>query len=150
MRQELPAGIARHAGGGAKNSQIEQCFEGAQRIAVEFAFVVDAAHPGPLDEIVREDLVPELDDLTRFREKAVAANVEPETFMFNGAADTADIAGVLLDHADRIALLRQKIGCGEPGRTSPNDGHIDLLAAAALIGHSFPRFFSRLKVAARS
>src|SRR3546814_15638860 len=47
---QLPAEIAEHTERGTKNPQIGQGFESPQRVAVEFALIIDAAHAGTLNE----------------------------------------------------------------------------------------------------
>src|SRR3546814_13641004 len=55
---QLPAEIAEHAERGTKNPQLGQGFESPQRVAVEFALIIDAAHAGTLNEVVRQDHIP--------------------------------------------------------------------------------------------
>jgi hypothetical protein len=55
----------------------------------------------------------------------VPADVEAETRMFHGAADPADVARILLDHRDAVALPGQQIGGGEPRRPRPDDRDVD-------------------------
>ena len=120
----LGPGIARHAQTRTPDAQIEQRLEGAQRIAVEFALIIDAAHTWALDEIVGQNLVPQIDDFLRFREKAMPADVEAKALVLDRAADAADIALVLFDHRHLIALLGQQIGGGQPGRPRADDGDV--------------------------
>ena len=65
VREYLRLGIARHAQGGADDAQVEQRLKGAQRIAVKFALIIDAAHARALDKVVRQDFIPQIDDLFR-------------------------------------------------------------------------------------
>ena len=64
-----------------EDAEIAQRLEGAQRIGIEFAAVVDARQPRPLDEIVGQDLVPQVDHFLRLGEEAVAADVEQEALV---------------------------------------------------------------------
>ncbi len=140
--EQLPAQIARHAQRRAEHAEVPQRLERTQRIAVELALIIDAAHPRALDEIVRQDLVPEIDHLARLREESVAADVESEAVVLDGAADAADIDGILLDHRHALAGLCQEIGSGQAGRACADDGNID--AVLLLGGHGLlPRLLVR-------
>src|SRR5690606_19121916 len=101
--------IAEHAGGGAPDPEIAQGFEGAQRIGVELALVIDAAHPRTLDEVVGQDLVPQIHDLFALREEAMATDVEPIAFVLHCAADATNVGGILLDDRNGFALLGEQI-----------------------------------------
>jgi hypothetical protein len=135
--KELRLGERGHAHCRTPQAEVPQGLEGAQRIGVEFALIIDAAHPRPLNEIVRQDLVPEIDHFLGFRKEAVAADVEPETLMLHGAADAADIDRVLFDHSDRVTLLGEQIGGGQACRPRPDDRHVNCLAGPL---HVLPRF----------
>jgi hypothetical protein len=50
------------------------------------AVVVDAGEARALDEIVGQYLVPEVDDLLRLREEAMAADVEKKVLIVNRSA----------------------------------------------------------------
>ena len=82
------------------SAEVAQRLEPAQRIGIIFAVVEDAAHPRALDEVVREDLVPQIDHLARLGEEAVPADIEAKSLMLDRAADPADIGRVFLDHDD--------------------------------------------------
>ena len=65
------------AGDAFEDAEVAQRLEGLQRIGVELALVIDARQARAIDEIVGQDLVPEVDDLSsRLREEPVAADVE--------------------------------------------------------------------------
>ena len=64
--------------GALQEPEIAQRLEGLQRIGIELAAVEDARQPRPLDEVVGQDLVPEVDDLLRLREEPMAADIEQE------------------------------------------------------------------------
>ena len=51
----------------------------------------------------------------------MAADVEQEALVVDGAADAADIDRVLLDHDDRRHFLGQAIGGGETGGPRADD-----------------------------
>ena len=120
-----------------EDAEIAQRLEGAQRIGVEFAAVVDARQARPLDEVVGQDLLPQVDDFLRLREEAVPADVEHEAVVLDGAADAADIDRVLLDHDDRRVFLGQAVGGGEAGR--PGADHEDVASCGAHRGQPLRR-----------
>ena len=122
--KRLRLGIACHAQGRTDDTQVEQCLKRAKRIAVEFAFVVNPAHPGPLYKIVRQNLVPEINHFLRFGKKAVAADIKAVAIDLYGPADAADIAFVLFDYGYAITLLRKQIGGRQASRTRPDNCHI--------------------------
>ena len=125
VRKNLGLGKAHHAQRAAHDPQIPQRFKGAQRVGIEFALVVDPAHPRAFDEIVGQDLVPQINHLFRFGKEAVAADVEPVAFVLHGSADPADVVLVLFDNRDRESGLGQKVTGGQPSRARPDDRHID-------------------------
>jgi hypothetical protein len=57
------------------------------------AVVVDAAQARALDETIGQDLAPEIDDLLRLREEAVAPDIEKKVLIVNRSANAADING---------------------------------------------------------
>ena len=83
-------------------------FEALERVVVELAVVVDAAHPGPQHEVVvGQDLVPQRLDLGHLGEEAVPADVEAPAVALDGAADAADDV-VGLEHGRSVhAVLGQ-------------------------------------------
>ena len=42
--------------------RLNKSLKGTQRIAVEFAFIINAAHPWALNEIVGQNFVPQIND----------------------------------------------------------------------------------------
>ena len=64
----------------------------------------------------------------------MAADVEHEALVFDGAADAADIDRVLLDHDDRGVFLGQAIGGGEPGGPRADDEDVCVDAHRATRG----------------
>src|SRR3546814_19793035 len=94
------------------DAQIPQRLERAQRIGIIFALLIDSAHPRPLDEIVGQDLVPQVDDFLAFREEAVTADVEAKALMLDRAADAADIMRDLLDRSEerRVGEMSGRTG----------------------------------------
>ena len=115
-RERLGVGERQHAGGAGEDAEVLQRLEGAQRIRVVLAAVVDARQARPRDEIVGQDLLPQVDDFLRLREEAMPADVEHEAVVFDRAADAAHVHRVLLDHDDRGVLLGEAVGGGEAGR----------------------------------
>ena len=136
LGKQLPARIARHAERRAPHAEIEQGLERAQRVGVEFALIIDAAHPRALDEIVRQDLVPQIDHFAALREESMTADVEAKTLVLDGTADPADIDRVLLDHRHALARLGQQIGSGEAGGAGADDG--DIRPIRVMIHLAFP------------
>ena len=132
-----------------KMPRLLQRLEGAQRIRVVLAAVVDARQARPLDEIVGQDLLPQVDHFLRLREEAMPADVEHEAVVFDRAADAADIHRVLLDHDDRGVLLGEAVGGGEAGRPCADhedvgmDAHRETLRegeqAVAVVGNERAR-----------
>src|SRR5262249_31983696 len=105
-------------------AQVVERLEGLQWIGEVLAIVVDARQARACDEIVGQDLVPQVHDFFRLREEAMAANVEQELAVAGGAADAPDIAWVGLDHRRGDALLRQQVGGRQPRRTRADYEHI--------------------------
>ena len=126
-RQQLRIGEREHAGRAGEHAEIGERLEGAQRIRVVPAAIVDARQTRPRDEIVRQNLLPEIDHFLRFRKEAVAADVEQEALVTFGTADAADIARVHLDDGGRYLFLGEEVGGGgvlggvddDPAHTSP-------------------------------
>ena len=127
-RRDLRLEVACHAQRRRPRPQVEQRLERAQRIAVEPAAIEDAAHARALDEIVGQDLVPQIDHLPRLREEPVPADVEAEAVMLHGAADPAHVHRILLDHRDAVAEPGELIGGGKAGRPRADDRDVDGLA----------------------
>ena len=100
-------------------AEVAQAFHGSQRIVVELAVVVDAAHAGPHQEIlVGQDLVPERLDFGHLGEEAVAADVEAPAVALDGPADPPDhVVGFQdggVDDAEAGELVRRCEPC-RPG-----------------------------------
>src|SRR6185312_10856627 len=93
-REQARLGVGCHAAGRAPDSEVPQRLEPAQRIGIKFAVIEDAAHPRPLDEVVGQDLVPQVHYLARLRKEAVSANVEAEALVLDGPADAADVGRI--------------------------------------------------------
>ena len=127
--KRLLVGVRQHAHRALDDAEVAQRLERLQRIGVELAVVVDAAQARALDEVVGQDLVPEVDDLLRLGEEAVAADVEKKALIVNGAADAADIGRVGLDHGGGDLGLRQQIGRRQARRPGADDEDIRMLHA---------------------
>ena len=110
VRKGLGLHIARHAQRRPHNAKVEKCFERAQRIAVEFAFIIDPAHARTLNEVVGQNLVPQIDNVFRLRKKAVAPDIKAISVHFNSAADAADITFVFFNDGNAIPFFCQQIG----------------------------------------
>ena len=89
-----------------------------KRIGIVFAAIEDARQPRPLDEVVRQNFVPEVDDFLRLGEEAMAADVEQEILVAHRAADAADIDRIFLDHEHRrrFPWSGNRPRSGRPGR----------------------------------
>jgi hypothetical protein len=64
----------------------------------------------------------------------VAANIEAEALMLDGAADPADLMRILLDQGDGEAFLAEQLAGGEPGRPRPDDRDVDMVGGARHAG----------------
>jgi hypothetical protein len=94
-----------------------------QRVVDELAVVVDAARPGPEQElVVVEDLVPQGLDPVDLGEEPVAPDVEPVAVADDGAADAADRVVGLEDGAGD-AGLGELVGGGQAGGAGADDHH---------------------------
>jgi hypothetical protein len=108
---------------------------------------VDARHPGPLEELLAHDLVPEVVDLLDLREEAVPAEVEPVAVAHGGLGDAANLV-LRLEHDDRQPLLRQQVARGQARRAGAEDhrrllGHVgsrEALRGLVVVRHEV--FFS--------
>jgi hypothetical protein len=120
-RADLGPHVRQHDPHRLDRAHVLEDVHGAERVVVELAAVVDAAHPRTEEEVVvGQDLVPQRLDLGHLGEEAVAADVEPPAVTFDGAADAADLIGSF-QHRRRDPFLVQLEGGGEPGRTGPDD-----------------------------
>ncbi len=126
--------IGAHAGRTGERPEVAQGFEGLERIAVELAAIEDARQPRPLDEIVRQDLVPEIDDLARLGEEAVAADVEEVVLVVHRPADAADGVGVAFDHADVAPRLGQQVAGRQSGGAGADDQDLGVGTHAGVLG----------------
>ena len=102
-RRHLGPRVGQHAGGAGEDAEIGERLERLERIGIEFPVVVDAREARPLDEIVGQDLAPQVDHLLRLGKEAMAADVEGEALVAHRAADPADIDRILLQHQHRAA-----------------------------------------------
>src|SRR5262249_53067107 len=106
-------------------SQVSQRLERPQRVRIEFPSVVYSRQSGSFDEIVREDLVPEVNDRSRFREEAMTADVEQKSVVRNRPADAADILVVLLEDEHLLADLAEQIRGRQPGGAGTDDDGVE-------------------------
>ncbi len=113
-----------HAAHGFDRSEVRQSVLRVDRVVVELAAVVDAAHAGTAQELVgAEDLEPEVVDRLHLGEEPVPTDVEAPPVAHRGAADaTHDRVG--LEHRGGHAALRQHVGRGEAGRPRPDDDDV--------------------------
>ncbi len=123
--------VGGHAQGAGEHPEVLQRLERPQRVGVELPTVEDPRQARPLDEVVGQDLVPEVDDLPRLGEEAVAADIEQETLVVHRPADAADVGRVALDHGHALARLGQQIGGGQAGGARTYDQDVDRGLGAA-------------------
>src|ERR1700732_2709428 len=69
-------GIGGNAGDALLEPEIAQGLKSLQRIGIEFSRVINARQPRPVEKIVRKDFIPKIHHFPRFREKAVATDIE--------------------------------------------------------------------------
>ena len=89
-----------------------QSFERAQWIAVKFAFIIYPAHARTLNEVVGQNLVPQIDNVFRLGKKAVAPDIKAISVHFDSAADATDLTFVFFNDGNAIPFFRQQIGGG--------------------------------------
>ena len=80
-----------------------------------------------LDEVVGQDLVPEIDDLLRLRKEAMSADVEEKVLIVNRSADPPDIYGISFDDGGGDLRLRQQIRRGQACRPRADDEDLRML-----------------------
>ena len=102
-------------------AQVVERLEGLQGIGEVLAVVVDARQARPRDEVVGQDLVPQIHHLLRLGEEPVAADVEQEPAVAGRAADAADVVRIGFDHRRGDALLGEQVGRRQPGRPGADD-----------------------------
>ena len=68
-----------------------------------------------------QHFAPEIFNRLAFGEEAVPANVEVETFIGNGARDSAHVGRVGFQHDHLHFVFGEQIGGGQAGRSGPND-----------------------------
>ena len=105
------------------DTEVAKRVEGAQRVVVELAVVVDAAHAGAHEEVlVGEDLVPEVSHRLHLREEAMSADVETPAVAGRGSADPAyDVVG--FEHRGGASVPAEPVGRGESSRSrADHDG----------------------------
>jgi hypothetical protein len=129
-RAELGPAERGHALGGRPDAQVRQRLEGLQRIGVELLAIIDPRQARAVDEVVGQDLVPEVDDLLALREEPVAADVELEALVVHGPADAADIGRVHLQHGHATPGLGQGVGGRQAGRAGADHQGFHVLGHA--------------------
>ena len=75
-RKRAGMGVGGKAGDALHEPQIAQGLESLERIGIELPRVINARQPRPVEKIVRKDFIPERHHFPRFREKAVASDIE--------------------------------------------------------------------------
>jgi hypothetical protein len=101
--------------------QPSQGIPGAERIIEEASVVMNAGQARDGDELLAQNLVPQLFDGPDLREEPVAADVEPETLVACRAGQPAHDVIRLEDGNPRPSFLRQLVGGRQTGRTGADD-----------------------------
>ncbi len=84
---------------------------------------MDAREPRHGDELVLQDLVPQVIDRLDLREEAMPADVEPVPLVLRRPRDPAHQL-VRFQHGDSHALLRQQVGRRQPAGPGADDHHV--------------------------
>ena len=112
--------IAEEDADGVDEAEAAQRVHRLERVVEEFAVVVDPRQPRPAEEVGAEHLPPQLLHRSDLGEEAVAADVEAEPLVFDGAGDAAHLP-VLFEDDGGAAAAREDVRGSQPGRTAAND-----------------------------
>ena len=106
-RHQARFAVGSHAERGIEHAELEQSFEGFERIGKKLAAIENARRAGPVEHVVRQNFRPEILDFLRFREKAVTADIEAKIFVFDRSGNAADVFRVGFEHRhlDRLILF---------------------------------------------
>src|SRR5216684_2285165 len=127
VRCEAGARVRERAARRLQRAQLDERLGSLERIAEEPALVVDARGARPQEEVVRQDLRPQVLDLFRFGKEAMAADIEMESFVVLCARDSAHVAGIALEDRCRDALLAEEVCGGQARRARAEDRNLRLV-----------------------
>ncbi|CAB4882193.1 unannotated protein [freshwater metagenome] len=119
-RTQPRRGVAEPTARELRGTELAHELRRRERVVDEAAAVEDPREARTLEQLVAEDLVPELLDLGGFRVEAVAAEIEPPAVADLGAREAADDV-VALKNGDVPAVAREHVRRGEPGRAGAED-----------------------------
>src|SRR5262249_59902585 len=89
--------VAGHHRGERERTEIGEHVGRLQRVVEEPAAVIDSREPRTLEQIVAEELVPQLAHARDLRKEAVTADVEAEAFVDDGLRKAADLRVAIED-----------------------------------------------------
>ena len=118
--------IGQRAADRLEGAQLHQRLGAVERVGEVLAPVVDARRTRPHQEIVTEDLGPEILHLVRFRKEPVPSDVEAKPLVALGPRDAADMDRIALEHRDPHSAFGEEVRRGQPGRPRPDDGYLGI------------------------
>src|SRR5262249_35299354 len=119
--REAGARIGERAAQRLHPAQLEERPGTPWRVAAELSPVVDARRTPPQEQVVRQDLGPQVFDLFRFGKEAVATYVEMESFVLLCARNAPHVARIALQDRRRDALLAEEVCGGQAGGAGADD-----------------------------
>ncbi len=148
-RGQLRGGEGQQAGRRLSCPEAAQSLDGREGMRLEHAVAEGARRERALHEIVRQKVSPELLDRAGARREAVAAGVEQETLVVDGAADAADRARIALDHDDVPHGRGQEAGCRQSCRACSDNQHVGFDAGELAHGDDPGRTAARRALSVR-
>ncbi len=112
----VPAEVAQHHPHGLDHAEPSKRVAGLEGIVEILPIVENPGHARHGDELVPQNLVPEVEHRSDLGEEAMPPDIEAVSLVSRGAGDASDHV-VGLEHGDGISVAGQEIGCGEPRRT---------------------------------
>src|SRR5919199_6086784 len=104
-----------------ERAELRQRLRSFQRIREVLAAVVDARRAGPHQQIVAEDLGPEILDLLRFGEEAMPPDIEVEALVGLRPRDAADVPWIALEDSDGDEALAEQVRRSQAGGPGADD-----------------------------
>ena len=120
-REDPGPAVAGDAPHGLHEPQVLQGLGRPQRIGVKLAAIENPRTAGPDEHVAAEQFGPQIFHFLRLREEAVAADIEPKTFVCDRPGDAPDELRIGLEHGHRRPGSREEVGGREPGRAGPDD-----------------------------